>query len=51
MLFLAGLANSIRPFVATSPFSHTTTRSDGMVGFRVLTVRRIRFISSLSWCL
>lgn len=39
------------PFFATAPFSHTTTHSAFIAGCEVLTVRRVRHItSSLSWC-
>ena len=37
-----------RPLVATAPCSPTTTRSDGLVGFRVLTVGRVRAIWPVS---
>jgi hypothetical protein len=43
-------ANGIPPFFAIQPFSHKTTRSDCIEGFGLLTVRRVRHITSLSWC-
>jgi hypothetical protein len=44
------LANSIPPFFATVPFSHTTTLSAFLAGFGLLTGSRVRDItSSSSW--
>jgi hypothetical protein len=40
---------SIRPFCETLPFSHTTSHSDCIAGCGVLTVHRLRHITSPSW--
>src|SRR5215211_9083108 len=49
IILLLVLLSRNPPFFATVPCSHKATRSDCIAGFGVLTVCRVRHITSPSW--